>query len=63
MSTDQKPLFIPIILGTVRRGRASESVAKFVLAELGKRQGVETELVDIRDIEQNDFRVVVHKIV
>jgi len=51
MSTDQKPLFIPVILGTVRRGRASESVAKFVFAELGKRQGVETELVDIREIQ------------
>lgn len=49
MSTD-RPLFIPVILGTVRKGRASENVAKFVHAELGKHAGVETELVDIRDI-------------
>src|SRR5215208_5586423 len=45
-----RPLFIPVILGTTRQGRASESVARFVFAELGKRDGVETELIDIRDI-------------
>src|SRR4051812_47475852 len=49
MSTN-RPLFIPVILGTTRQGRASENVAKFVFAELGKHAGVETELVDIRDI-------------
>src|SRR3954469_9619524 len=49
MSTN-RPLFIPVILGTTRQGRASENVAKFVLAELGKQIGVETELIDIRDI-------------
>src|SRR5947208_2542432 len=46
-----KPLFIPVILGTTRQGRASESVAKFVFEELGKRAEVETELIDIRDIK------------
>ncbi|HEX8921148.1 MAG TPA: NADPH-dependent FMN reductase [Pyrinomonadaceae bacterium] len=45
-----RPLFIPVILGTVRKGRASENVAKFVLEEIRKREGVETELIDIRDI-------------
>jgi NAD(P)H-dependent FMN reductase len=45
-----RPLYIPVILGTTRQGRASEPVAKFVFAELGKRAGVETELIDIRDI-------------
>jgi NAD(P)H-dependent FMN reductase len=49
MSTP-RPLFIPVILGTPRQGRASESVAKFVLAETAKRDGVETELIDIRQI-------------
>ena len=49
MSTE-RPLFIPVILGTVRKGRASENVARFVHGELGKHAGVETELVDIRDI-------------
>ena len=45
---DNRPLFIPVILGTVRKGRASENVAKFVLGEVQKRAGVETELIDIR---------------
>jgi NAD(P)H-dependent FMN reductase len=42
-----KPLFIPVILGTVRQGRASENVATFVLGEVKKREGVESELIDI----------------
>ncbi len=45
-----RPLFIPVILGTVRKGRASENVAKFVFGEVQKRAGVETELIDIRDL-------------
>lgn len=45
-----RPLFIPVILGTVRRGRASENVAKFVFDEVQKREGVETELIDINDL-------------
>ena len=34
-----KPLFIPVILGTVRQGRASKNVAKFVYEETKKREG------------------------
>ncbi|HEY0172892.1 MAG TPA: NAD(P)H-dependent oxidoreductase [Pyrinomonadaceae bacterium] len=49
--TDARPLFIPVVLGTVRRGRMSEHVARFVHAELAKRPGVETELVDIRELK------------
>jgi NAD(P)H-dependent FMN reductase len=45
-----RPLFIPVILGTVRKGRASENVAKFVYNEVKKREGVETELIDIRQL-------------
>ncbi len=45
-----KPLFIPVIIGTTRKGRASENVAKFVLGELGKRENVETELIDILEL-------------
>src|SRR5712691_3172010 len=45
-----RPLFIPVILGTARKGRASENVAKFVFGEIQKRAGVETELLDIRDL-------------
>lgn len=46
-----RPLFIPVILGTTRKGRASENVAKFVFGEIQKRDGVETELIDIRDLK------------
>jgi NAD(P)H-dependent FMN reductase len=45
-----RPIFIPVILGTSRKGRASENVARFIAEEAGKREGVETELVDIRNI-------------
>jgi NAD(P)H-dependent FMN reductase len=45
-----RPLFIPVILGTVRKGRATENVAKFVFSEVQKREGVETDLIDIRDL-------------
>lgn len=48
--TTNRSLFIPVILGTVRQGRMSEHVARFVFDEVKKRKGVETELIDIRDI-------------
>jgi NAD(P)H-dependent FMN reductase len=47
MSTN-RPLFIPVILGTPRRGRMSEHVAHFVLGALTKRDEIETTLIDIR---------------
>jgi NAD(P)H-dependent FMN reductase len=40
----------PVILGTPRKGRAAENVAQFVFGEVQKREGVETELIDIRDL-------------
>jgi NAD(P)H-dependent FMN reductase len=46
-----KPLFIPVILGTVRKGRASENVARFVFEEVSKREGVTSELIDLRDMQ------------
>jgi len=49
-STLKTPLFIPVILGTTRQGRQSEHVAKFVLDQTQKREGVQSELVDIREL-------------
>src|SRR4051794_41095409 len=49
--SENRPLYIPVILGTVRKGRASENVAKFVTEQLSRRNGVETELIDIRDLK------------
>jgi NAD(P)H-dependent FMN reductase len=46
-----RPLFIPVILGTVRKGRASENVARFVFEQVKQRKGVETELIDICDLK------------
>lgn len=46
--TTNRPLFIPVILGTPRQGRMSEHVARFVYDEVKKRDGVETELIDVR---------------
>ena len=44
---DKDTLYIPVILGSVRKGRMSENAAKLVLRELAKHAGVETELIDI----------------
>jgi len=43
----ERPLFVPIILGTPRQGRMSEHAAKLMLAQLAARSGVETELIDV----------------
>ncbi len=42
-----RPLYIPVILGTVRQGRMSGHPAHLLTEELFKRPGVETELIDI----------------
>ena len=42
-----RPLFVPVILGTPRRGRMSEHAARLLHAQVGKRPGVDTELVDV----------------
>lgn len=44
---DARPLFIPVILGTTRKGRMSVHAARFITGELETRPGVETELIDI----------------
>jgi NAD(P)H-dependent FMN reductase len=46
----ERPLFIPVILGTPRQGRMSEHAARFVHGEIAKREGVETELIDVRGL-------------
>ncbi|MEJ7711819.1 MAG: NADPH-dependent FMN reductase [Pyrinomonadaceae bacterium] len=48
---NNEKLFIPTILGTARQGRESEHVARFVAGEVAKRTDVETQLIDIRDIQ------------
>jgi NAD(P)H-dependent FMN reductase len=48
--TDARPLSIPVMLGTPRQGRLSEYAAQVVVEQLGKRAGVQTELIDVRDL-------------
>jgi NAD(P)H-dependent FMN reductase len=43
-----RPLFIPVILGTVRQGRMSEFAARTIFSEIATRPNVESELIDIR---------------
>lgn len=45
--SDSRPLYVPVILGTVRKARMSANVARFAVDEVGKRTGVETDLIDI----------------
>ncbi|HEX8070018.1 MAG TPA: NAD(P)H-dependent oxidoreductase [Pyrinomonadaceae bacterium] len=49
-ASEQRPLFIPVLLGTTRQGRMSEHVARFVHGEVARRAGVETELIDLREL-------------
>jgi NAD(P)H-dependent FMN reductase len=46
-TTTERPLFIPIILGTARQGRQSEPVARLVFEQTKKRADIETELIDV----------------
>jgi NAD(P)H-dependent FMN reductase len=46
----EKPLYIPMILGTVRRDRMSRHVARFVYEEFSKFKEIETEIVDVCDL-------------
>jgi NAD(P)H-dependent FMN reductase len=47
---NSRPLSIPVILGTARKGRMSAHAARFVHGELEKREGVSTELIDVASL-------------
>jgi NAD(P)H-dependent FMN reductase len=51
LMTDARPLSIPVILGTPRQGRLSEHVARVMIDQLCKRDGVQTSLIDVRELE------------
>ena len=48
--SDARPLSIPVILGTPRQGRLSEHVARVMVEELCTRDGVQTSLIDVREL-------------
>lgn len=47
---EARPLSIPVILGTTRKGRMSAHPARFVVERLQERPGVLTELIDIAEL-------------
>jgi NAD(P)H-dependent FMN reductase len=47
---DDRPLSIPVILGTGRKGRMSAHAARFVHGALQKRDTVVTELIDVASL-------------
>ena len=47
-------LFVPIILGTNRKNRQSEAVAKWVFAKMREREEIEAEFFDARDFRLPD---------
>jgi NAD(P)H-dependent FMN reductase len=44
---NSRPLSIPVILGTTRKGRMSAHAARFIVGQIEKRDGIKTELIDI----------------
>jgi len=52
-----KKLFLPILLGTNRKGRQSEHVAKWLFGKMEERVDIETQLFDTRDFDlpQDDY--------
>ncbi|MFZ2523086.1 MAG: NAD(P)H-dependent oxidoreductase [Minisyncoccia bacterium] len=46
-----KPLKIQIIIGSTRQGRFSEKPAQWIFEEAKKLEGVEVELLDLRDYQ------------
>jgi NAD(P)H-dependent FMN reductase len=48
---EQRPLDIPVILGTTRKGRMSEHAASFMMGQLRQRNDVRTQLIDIRELD------------
>ena len=48
--TGCRPLSIPVILGTTRKGRMSAHAARFMARQIEKREGISTELIDLSDL-------------
>ena len=44
---NSRPLNIPVILGTTRKGRMSAHAARFMVEQIAEHNGVATELIDI----------------
>src|SRR5688572_7066788 len=47
----EKSLFLPLLLGTSRKNRESEHVARWVFTKMEQRGDVETQFFDVRDFD------------
>jgi NAD(P)H-dependent FMN reductase len=59
----ENKLFLPILLGTNRKGRQSENVAKWLFGKMNEREDVETKFFDVRDFKlpQDDYGTAIGK--
>ncbi len=48
---NEEKVFLPILLGTNRKERASEAVARWVFAKMQEREDIETRFFDVRDFD------------
>lgn len=48
---NEAKVFLPILLGTNRKDRASEAVARWVFAKMQEREEIETKFFDVRDFQ------------
>ena len=48
---NEEKVFLPILLGTNRKERASEAVARWVFAKMQEREEIETRFFDVRDFD------------
>ncbi|MDQ3633437.1 MAG: NAD(P)H-dependent oxidoreductase [Acidobacteriota bacterium] len=59
----EKKLFLPILLGTNRKGRLSENVAEWLFGKMTEREDIETKLFDVRDFDlpKDDYGTAIGK--
>ena len=48
--SNNRPLSIPVILGTTRKGRMSAHAARFMVEQIQKRPCISTDLIDLSDL-------------
>jgi NAD(P)H-dependent FMN reductase len=51
-----RPLNIPVVLGTSRKGRMSAHAARFIVDLLNRRAGVQSALVEVSQVPPADRR-------
>ncbi|MDQ3750833.1 MAG: NAD(P)H-dependent oxidoreductase, partial [Acidobacteriota bacterium] len=47
----REKVFLPILLGTNRKGRESQAVARWLFEKMSEREDVETKFFDVRDFD------------